>query len=100
MNKQELTVRLIGEQIRNQVLVQAFENIGFDCTMYTLNVSEIILTLTGFNEKADILYQRYFELIEAALKETSYRNMDEMMSKWSSIIFNELQDIKLKGFSP
>jgi len=100
MNNSELAIYLISEQIRNQVLMISLENLGFDCTTYTLNISEAILALVEFEQKTDKLYQRYFELIEKAANETSYLNMDEMLVKWSRIVFNELQDIKLKGLSP
>ncbi|WP_346855413.1 hypothetical protein [uncultured Draconibacterium sp.] len=100
MNNNELAIYLIGEQIRNQVLMISLENLGFDCTTYTLIISEVILTLVEFEQKTDKLYQRYFELIEKAANETSYLNMDEMLVKWSRNVFNELQDIKLKGLSP
>jgi len=95
-----LIIHLIGEQIKNQVLILALENIGFDCTNYTLNISEEILSLVGFSEKSDDLFQRYFELLENAVKETTYLNMDEMLRKWSGVIFRELQEIKHRGLSP
>jgi len=68
MKTNNLTRHLIGEQIRNQVLITSLETLGFDCTMYTLNISETILTLVGFKEKTDQLYKHYFELIEKAVK--------------------------------
>ena len=94
MDNQKLAIHLIGEQIRNQVLIFSLENLGFDCSIYTLNISENILTLVGFNNKTDGLYQRYFEMIENAIKETSYLNMDEMMIKWSKVIYFRLYDLK------
>jgi len=100
MKTKHLVIHLIGEQIRNQVLITSLEKLGFDCTTYTLNISEEILSLVGFSEKADKLYQRYFDMIEAAVKETSYHNMDEKLSEWSKLIFNKLQEIKRNGFSP
>ncbi|SET78797.1 hypothetical protein SAMN05444285_12353 [Draconibacterium orientale] len=100
MNTKQLIIHLIGEQIRNQVLILALEKLGFDCTNYTLNISEVVLKLAGFNITADRLYQRYFELIEKAVEDTSYHDMDEKLAKWSEIIFNELQDIKLNGLPP
>ena len=100
MKTKHLIIHLIGEQIRNQILISALENLGLDCTSYTLNISEEILSLVGFSEKADKLYQRYFELIEDAVKETSYHNMDEKLIQWSKVIFNKLQKIKQNGFSP
>jgi hypothetical protein len=100
MKTKQLIIHLVGEQIRNQVLILALEKLGFDCTNYTLNISEVVLKLAGFNITADSLYQRYFELIEKAVEDTSYHDMDEKLAKWSEIIFNELQDIKLKGLPP
>lgn len=89
--KKSLVIHLIREQIRNQVLILALEKLGFDCTIYTLNISEIILTLVGFKNKTDELYLRYFALIEKAVAETDYCNMDEKLREWSEIIYSELQ---------
>ena|SRR5680860_827823 len=94
MDNQKLAIHLIAEQIRNHVLIVSLENLGFDCSTYTLNISENILTLVGFKNKTDGLYQRYFEMIENAIKEISYHNMDEMMMKWSKVIYFELRDMK------
>lgn len=94
MNK-SLVIHLIQEQIRNQVLILALEKLGFDCTIYTLNISETILTLIGFKNKPDELYKRYFKLIEKAVEETDYRNMDEKLQKWSEIIYSEMQSLHL-----
>ncbi|AHW62330.1 hypothetical protein SAMN05444285_1624 [Draconibacterium orientale] len=100
MKKQQLINHLIQEQIRNQILILALEKLGFDCTQYTLNISEEILTLLGFKAKPDRLYQHYFELIEKAVEDTSYYNMDEKLTKWCGIIFNKLQDIEKNGLPP
>ncbi len=94
MNK-SLATHLIQEQIRNQVFILALEKLGFDCTIYTLNISEIILTLMEFRNKTDDLYQRYFTLIEKAVEETDYCNMDEKIQKWSELIYSEMQSSNL-----
>ena len=94
MNK-SLATHLIQEQIRNQVFILALEKLGFDCTIYTLNISEIILTLVGFKNKTDELYQKYFTLIEKAVEETDYYNMDEKLREWSELIYSEMQSLQL-----
>ena len=94
MNKL-LAIHLIQEQIRNQVLLLALEKLGFDCTIYTLNISEIILTFMGFKNKTDDLYQRYFKLIERAVEETDYCNMDEKLREWSELIYSEMKSSHL-----
>jgi hypothetical protein len=91
--KKSLAIHLIREQIRNQVLILTLENLGFDCTCYTMNISEVILSLVGFEDKTDQLYQRYFELIEKAVEETDYRNMDEKLKEWPEIIYSEMQSL-------
>jgi hypothetical protein len=94
MNK-ELTIHLIQEQIRNQVLILTLEKLGFDCTIYTLNISEIILTFMGFRNITDDLYQQYFKLIERAVEETDYCNMDEKLREWSELIYSEMKSSNL-----
>ncbi len=100
MKTKHLITHLISEQIRNQVLIFAFENLGFDCNNYTLNISEVVLSLVGFNEKSDTICKQYFELLENAVKETSYLNMDEMLDKWSAIIYFKLIEIKSNEIFP
>lgn len=80
--------------------MDSLENMGFDCSSYTLNISEEILTLVGFQEKTDNLFQWYFDLIDKALQETTFWNLDEMMEKWSMKIYSELMAIKLNGIVP
>ncbi|MDX8338781.1 hypothetical protein SLH46_06290 [Draconibacterium sp. IB214405] len=94
MKTKHIIIHLVGEQIRNQVLMEGLERLGFDCTAYTLNISETILTLVGFDDKPDTLYSQYFALLENAVTETTYLNMDEMISKWSNIIYNKLIEFK------
>ncbi len=72
----------------------ALENIGFDSSVYALNISEEILSLVGIDEKTDMLYQRYLELLENAVNETSYINMDDSTSKWAGIIYTKLIEMK------
>lgn len=96
MNNKELIIHLIGEQIRNMYLVHSLENLGFDCSSYTLSISQEILELAGFHEKSDELYQWYFRLIDHALAETTYSNLDEMMNKWSLNIYIELLNQRFK----
>ena len=95
MNNQELAIHLIQEQIRNQVLILALEKLGFDCTIYSLNISEMILTFMGFSNKTDDIYQRYSELVEKAVEETNYCNMDEKLREWSELIYSEMNSLNI-----
>ena len=96
MNNKELVIHLIREELRNKCLMYSLENLGFDCSSFTLNISQQILDLLGFQDKPDELYQWYFKLIDKALEETTFWNLDEMMDKWSSNIYIELLEMRLK----
>ena len=96
MNNKELLVHLIREELRNKCLMYSLGDLGFDCSSYTLNISQEILDLVGFQEKTDELYQWYFKLIDKALIEITFWNLDEMMDKWSLNIYIELLELRLQ----
>lgn len=96
MNNKELVVHLIREELRNKCLMYSLRKLGFDCSSYTLSISEEILDLMGFQEKPNELYQWYFKLIDKALEEITFWNLDEMMGKWSLNLYIELLEMRLK----
>lgn len=95
MNK-KLVIHLIREELRNKFLMNTMRLLGFDCTSYTLIISEQILTFAGFTEKQDSLYQWYFKLIDKAVEEMTFLNLEEMLEKWSLNIYIELLEARLK----
>jgi len=96
MNNKELVIHLIREELRNKRLMHSLEFLGFDCSFFTLNISHVILELSGFQERPDELYVWYFELIEKALEEITFWNLDEMLDKWSKNLYIELLEKRLK----
>jgi hypothetical protein len=96
MKNTTLIIHLIREELRNKRLMHSLEDLGFDCSTFTLNISHMILELAGFSERTDELYQWYFELMDKALEETTYWNLDEMLDKWSKILYIELLEARLK----
>jgi hypothetical protein len=92
MNTDDLIIHLIREELRNKLLMFSLEDLGFDCSYYMLNVSRVILELAGFKEKPDELYDWYCEWIEKALKEITFLNMDETITKWADSIWKAIQD--------
>jgi hypothetical protein len=94
MNK-KLVIHLLHEELRNKFLMNTLRRLGFDCTSYTLIISEQILSFAGFIEKPDSLYQWYFQIIDKAVEEITFLNFDEMLDKWSVNIYIELLEAKL-----
>lgn len=99
MSNEELVIRLIREELRCKKLTFSLENLGFECIVYTINISPVILELIGFQKISDELSDFYNELIEKALEETNYWNIEKMLEKWPLLIYIELQKLALKeGF--
>ncbi len=94
MENKELAIHLLREEVRNKRLMHSLEELGFDCTVFTLNVSSLILKLMGFEHIPDTLANRYCELIEKALEETTFWNLEKMLDKWPKIIYKELLETK------
>ena len=80
MKNKELVIHLIREELRNKRLMHSLEFLGFDCSFFTLNICQVILELAGFQERTDELCIWYFELIEKALEEITFWNLDEMLT--------------------
>jgi len=53
MNNKGLVVHLIREELRNKCLMYSLRDLGFDCSSYTLNISQEVLDLVGFQEKSN-----------------------------------------------
>ena len=92
MNTEKLIIHLIREELRNKRLMHSLEDLGFDCSFFTLNISQVILELAGFQKRTDTLYEWYFKRIETALEEITFWNLDEMLNKWSITIWNAIQE--------
>ncbi len=99
MNTKELIIRLIKEELRNKRLMHSLEELGFDCTFFTLNISRVVLELAGFSAITDEMQDWYFQQIEKALVEITFWNLNEKLDKWALTIYVELLEKRLKGKS-
>ena len=97
MQSKELVIHLLKEELRNKRLLYSLEDIGFDCSFYYLNVSHIILELAGFKQKTEELCEWYVDIVDKAVEEINFRNMEEMLKIWPVVLYNEL--IKKKCIS-
>jgi len=102
MDKNELIMHLIMEELRNKRLIYSLEDMGFDCSMYTMNISTTIIQLAGY-ELDDDLLEWYHELIDNALKEMDIWNMHEKIRKSAAWIFMQMEEkkqaLKLAGLA-
>ena len=55
--KTELILHLLTAEIKNRKLLTGLINLGFDTTPYTIDFSQIILSLIGFENLSEDQYQ-------------------------------------------
>ena len=67
---------------------------GFDCSMYAMNISCKIIQLAGYADLNDELLEWYHELIDEALKEINVWNLEEMIRKCAEMIYLQLDEKK------
>lgn len=90
MTTKKLITLLIKEELRNKRLMYSLEDLGFDCSFYSLDISHVILELAGFKKRPDELYAWYLSLIDTALEEITFWNLNKMINNWSKKIYTEL----------
>jgi hypothetical protein len=94
MNNEELIIHLIREELRNKRLMFSLEELGFDCSEYTIRVNQAILELAGFPLRNDELKKWYDKLIDEALEEITFWNMEVTLQEWSQKIYKKLKNRK------
>jgi hypothetical protein len=95
MKNKDLVIHLIREELRNKRFMFSLEELGFDCSFFTFNISHVILELAGFDKRTDELFVWYFKLIDKAMEEITFWNLREMLDKWSVYIYIELLEMQL-----
>ena len=90
MNTKDIILHLIKEELRNKRLMFSLEDLGIDCSFYTLDISNTILSLAGFREVTDPMYEWYFGLVSKALEGITFRNLEQSLQNWPMVIYNEL----------
>ena len=72
----EIMLFLISEEMKNRRHINRLEHAGFD-TMYTCDLSILILTLAGFDPRPDSLYEWYTDLLDESCEIASPADTEE-----------------------
>ncbi|GHN00369.1 hypothetical protein WSM22_18580 [Cytophagales bacterium WSM2-2] len=66
MNRKQLILALIKDDLINSKLVYGLSDLGLDAGCYFLHLSDTIFSLMGFdgNERRDGLYKKYVEMVK------------------------------------
>jgi hypothetical protein len=88
--KIELILHLIKAEIKNRKLLSGLINVGFDTTPYTIDFSQIILSLIGFEKLSEELYQHYNELMDRYCEKINIWHSGEELNDVAFGIYSEL----------
>jgi hypothetical protein len=90
-SKKDFIIKLIKEDIRNNILVSSLENTGLVAYPFFADLCSVVMQLIGFSEKDrdDGLYQIYESLIEKS-NGTNINEFPEIAAKLSEEIYIEL----------
>lgn len=72
----EVMLFLTSEEMKNRRHINRLIEAGFDAT-YTCDLSILILTLAGFDERPDRLYEEYTTLLDAYCEKASPADSEE-----------------------
>ncbi len=85
-----LIIRLIREELKNKYLMYSLEKLGFDCSFYIINISDIILELAGSKERPDHIHRMYHQQMEKILNKTDFRTIDKILDQYPEILYKNL----------
>lgn len=104
-SKKEFIIKLIKEDIRNNILVSSLESTGLSAYPFFTDLGSMVMQLIGFSEKDrdDDLYQIYESMMEKS-NGTNINAFPEIVNKLSEEIYIELlaekkyrEKVKLAG---
>ncbi len=85
----EIMLFLISEEMKNRRHINGLVKVGFDST-YTCDLSSLILSLAGFDQRSDSLYEWYTALLDAHCEKVSPADVEG----WKEAVFEMYVEIK------
>lgn len=80
----EMTLFLIGEEMKSRHLLNRLEQAGFDTAFSGADLSILILSLIGFDPRPDELYEWY----TTALNDVCEKVNPEETTEWKQAVFD------------
>jgi hypothetical protein len=74
--RSNLILHLLREEIKHRSVTNTFETLGMDTTMHASNLSELVLALSGFENRSDELYDWYFKKLDHYADENINAELD------------------------
>jgi hypothetical protein len=89
-SNKRLIIKLIREELKNKYLMYSLEKLGFDCSFYIVNISDIVLELTGCKKKYEHLHKIYHNHMEKILNKADFKNIDKILDKYPEFLYKIL----------
>ena len=97
MNKKELIIKLIKDDLINNKLIEGLNELGLEASHYHLYLSEVILEMIGFqidNTNFEQVYQCYSKLA-SRVNAIDIRKQNGQMDELAEKVYEELFKLKL-----
>lgn len=96
MNKEELIISLIKDDLVNTKLIDGLQDIGLDPAIYSLNLSETIFKLIDFDDSVmtDELFANYLQFLKK-VKHIDVSDYSGELDKLANEIYFELSKVKV-----
>ena len=88
----EMTLFLICEEMKNRRCMNKLEEAGFDTSFAASDLSILILSLVGFDQRPDSLYDWYIELLDQSCEISDPSKMDA----WKEAAFEMYSALLIK----
>jgi hypothetical protein len=96
MNKQELILALIRDNLINMKLVTGLNGLGLIADDYYLNLGDTIFKLMGFeaSEKSDLIFEKVFMANSEKVSQIDFSTSKDEIMRLSMEIYRELLFVK------
>jgi hypothetical protein len=88
--KTELILYLIKVEIKNRKLLNGLNDLGFDTTPYTIDFSQIVLSIIGFEKLSEEMLNFYNELMDRYIENVDIWNFGEELNDVTFSIYSDL----------
>jgi hypothetical protein len=96
MNKQELILALIRDNLINMKLVTGLNALGLIADDYYLNLGDTVFKLMGFeaSEKSDLIFEKVFMANSEKVSQIDFSTSGDEIMRLSMEIYRELLFVK------
>lgn len=99
LNKEQLILSLIKDDLINTKLISGLENLGIDAGLYLLGISDAIFVLMDIDDRkeGEELFEYYLRLRDRRIKKINLKKPNSVFDNLALEIYKTLLKRKLKS---